>query len=52
MRDQSQGCVIVISGPAASGKSTLARALQKRFSRDDELWMLLEMDTGRSWSTW
>ncbi len=45
MLDPPQGDVIVISGPAASGKSTLARALQKRFSRDDQLWMLLELDT-------
>jgi chloramphenicol 3-O-phosphotransferase len=39
------GRLIVISGPAASGKSTLARALQKRFGRRGELWMLFELDS-------
>jgi chloramphenicol 3-O-phosphotransferase len=38
------GRLIVITGPAAAGKSTLARALQSHFARHDELWLVFELD--------
>jgi chloramphenicol 3-O-phosphotransferase len=36
--------LIAITGPAAVGKSTLARALQAELGRNGELWLLLELD--------
>ena len=36
--------LIAITGPAAVGKSTLARALQAELGRRGELWLLLELD--------
>ena len=36
--------LIAITGPAAVGKSTLARALQAELGRHGELWLLLELD--------
>jgi len=36
--------LIAITGPAAVGKSTLARALQSELGRNGELWLVLELD--------
>ena len=36
--------LIVITGPAAAGKSTLSRELQSQLTRDGELWLVLELD--------
>ena len=36
--------LIAITGPAAVGKSTIARALQAELSRRGELWLVLELD--------
>jgi chloramphenicol 3-O phosphotransferase len=36
--------LIVITGPAAAGKSTLSRELQSRLTRDGDLWLVLELD--------
>jgi chloramphenicol 3-O-phosphotransferase len=38
------GNLIVIIGPAAVGKSTVARALQKALVCDGALWLLIELD--------
>lgn len=39
------GKLIAISGPAAAGKSTIARAIQKYFARErGELWLEIELD--------
>lgn len=38
------GRLVAITGPAAVGKSTLARALQSNLGRNGELWLLLELD--------
>ena len=51
------GNLIVITGPAAVGKSTVTKALQKEFSRSGELWLVLELDMfarglPRSWIAW
>lgn len=40
----SDGKVIAITGPAAAGKSTLARALQGELARSGELWLVHELD--------
>ena len=40
----SNARLIAITGPAAVGKSTLARALQAELGRHGELWLLLELD--------
>ena len=37
--------LIAITGPAAAGKSTVARTLQKALSRHGDLWMVMELDT-------
>ena len=43
--------LIAITGPAAVGKSTVARGLQAALSRDGELWLLMQLDDfGRSLS--
>jgi chloramphenicol 3-O-phosphotransferase len=39
------GRLILLTGPAAVGKSTVARALQKQLSRGGDLWLVLELDT-------
>jgi chloramphenicol 3-O-phosphotransferase len=49
--------LVVITGPAAAGKSTLARALQARFADRDDLWLVLELDLfarsiPRDWIAW
>jgi chloramphenicol 3-O phosphotransferase len=38
------GRLVAITGPAAVGKSTLARALQAELGRNGELWLVLELD--------
>jgi chloramphenicol 3-O phosphotransferase len=38
------GMVIVLTGPAAAGKSTIARTLQSALARDGTLWLVLELD--------
>jgi chloramphenicol 3-O phosphotransferase len=38
------GSVIVLSGPSSAGKSTLAAALQKLFSAEDECWFIFGID--------
>ena len=38
------GKVVAITGPAAAGKSTLARALQSEVARAGELWLVHELD--------
>lgn len=40
----ADGKLIVITGPAASGKSTLTRAVQAQFTRRAELCLILELD--------
>jgi chloramphenicol 3-O-phosphotransferase len=49
--------LVVITGPAATGKSTLARALQADLARRGELWLLTELDAfgrglPREWIAW
>ena len=36
--------LIAITGPAAAGKSTVARAVQAELARRGELWLVLELD--------
>jgi chloramphenicol 3-O-phosphotransferase len=36
--------LIVLTGPAAVGKSTVARALQKHLGRDGAFWTVMELD--------
>jgi chloramphenicol 3-O phosphotransferase len=38
------GSVIVLNGPSSSGKTTLARALQRRFATDGACWFVYAMD--------
>ena len=38
------GALIAITGPAAVGKSTIARALQAELGRDGALWLVIELD--------
>jgi Chloramphenicol 3-O-phosphotransferase len=38
------GSVIVLNGPSSSGKTTLATALQRRFSAGNECWFVYAMD--------
>jgi chloramphenicol 3-O phosphotransferase len=38
------GSVIVLNGPSSSGKTTLARALQRRFAADGACWFVYGMD--------
>ncbi len=40
----ADGKLIAITGPAASGKSTLTRAVQAEFTRRGELCLILELD--------
>ena len=37
--------MIIVTGPAAAGKSSLVRSLQTRFSREDEHWLIFELDS-------
>ena len=51
------GKLIVLTGPAAVGKSTLAKALQAELVRGGELWLTLELDVfasglPRAWLAW
>jgi chloramphenicol 3-O-phosphotransferase len=36
--------LIVVTGPAAAGKSTIAKALQEDLTRDGDLWLVMELD--------
>ena len=38
------GSVIVLNGPSSSGKTTLARALQRRFAAEGACWFVYAMD--------
>jgi chloramphenicol 3-O-phosphotransferase len=38
------GTVVLITGPAAVGKSTVARGLQAELGRNGALWLVLELD--------
>jgi chloramphenicol 3-O phosphotransferase len=38
------GSVIVLNGPSSSGKTTLARALQRRFAADGVCWFVYAID--------
>ena len=38
------GSVIVLNGPSSSGKTTLARAVQRRFASDGACWFVYAMD--------
>jgi chloramphenicol 3-O phosphotransferase len=38
------GSVIVLNGPSSSGKTTLARAVQRRFAADGACWFVYAMD--------
>jgi chloramphenicol 3-O phosphotransferase len=38
------GSVIVLSGPSSSGKTTLSRALQRRFAAVGDCWLVYAMD--------
>ena len=40
----TNGKLVVITGPAASGKSTIAKGLQSKLSRDGDLWLAMELD--------
>jgi chloramphenicol 3-O phosphotransferase len=42
--DPPTGSVIVLNGPSSSGKTTLARALQRRFAADGTCWFVYAMD--------
>lgn len=51
------GKLILISGPAAVGKSTVVRRLQSELTRDGELWLAVELDVfsraiPREWIAW
>jgi chloramphenicol 3-O-phosphotransferase len=37
--------LILVTGPAAVGKSTITKALQSTLTRDGELWLAIEIDT-------
>ncbi len=39
------GNLVIITGPAAAGKSTIAKALQSELSSSGSLWLLVQMDT-------
>src|SRR5262245_10686656 len=43
-RDVTATGLIAITGPAAAGKSTVARAVQAELARSGELWLVLELD--------
>lgn len=38
------GRLVVVTGPAAVGKTTVARALQKHLSRDGDFWLVMDLD--------
>lgn len=38
------GKLAAITGPAATGKSTIARGLQSKYARDGEFWLVSELD--------
>ena len=40
----TNGKLIIITGPAASGKSTIAKGLQAELARDGDLWLVMELD--------
>jgi chloramphenicol 3-O phosphotransferase len=49
--------LILVTGPAAVGKSTITKALQSNLTRDGELWLAIEIDTfaralPRRWVSW
>lgn len=51
------GRLIVVTGPAAVGKSTVTNALQKELTRGDALWLAIELDVfarslPRPWIAW
>jgi chloramphenicol 3-O-phosphotransferase len=51
------GKFIAIAGPAAAGKSTVAKALQAQLIRGGELWLVMELDVfaralPRDWIKW
>src|SRR5580765_4858774 len=51
------GKLIVVTGPAAVGKSTVTKALQKELTRSGELWLAIELDVfarslPRPWIAW
>jgi chloramphenicol 3-O-phosphotransferase len=51
------GKLIVVTGPAAVGKSTVTKALQKELTRANELWLAIELDVfarslPRPWIAW
>src|SRR6185436_175535 len=51
------GKLIVVTGPAAVGKSTVTKALQKELTRGNELWLAIELDVfarslPRPWIAW
>ena len=51
------GNLIVVTGPAAVGKSTVTKALQKELTRGNELWLVIELDVfarglPRPWIAW
>ena len=39
------GKLVLVTGPAAVGKSTVAKALQSELVRSGELWLTVELDT-------
>jgi len=53
----ASGKLIVVTGPAAVGKSTVTKALQKELTRSGELWLAIELDVFarsllRPWIAW
>lgn len=49
--------VILLTGPAAAGKSTIARGLQAAFAARGDLWLLMQLDffaraIPRDWIAW
>ena len=51
------GNLRLVTGPAAVGKSTIARGLQSEFARGGNLWLLIQLDTfaralPRDWISW
>ena len=53
----TSGSLILITGPAAVGKSTVARSLQSLLSETGHFWLVVELDTfarglSRKWISW